>query len=485
MSFASLGEPPFSKNKLVFPDFPTQYPEHNVSIHKFEDREAWGVYNTHDPCGIKVGDTYYVFSTDAMWGYPTDFGGTPRTGIQVRRSKDLINWIFSGWVLPDLPDGALKYVIDCAEDNLDTKFVDDFREADPPRSRAKPGNVWAGPITKVGDEYRYYYSMALFGTTCAYTGLAVSTNIDGPWEDKGEVFTSSGPLDDITAIDGTPMVGPDGRHWFVIGGAAGGIRVYELDPETGFLLNRDDPGKLIVARSNNWLGMEGSHLVYRPDRGKYYIFLSYGYIDSTYNTRVGRSDSPEGPYLDYHGNDMAEPADNFPRLAASYAFANSPGWIAPGGVGTVENDEGDLFLLHHARPGDLITWTDLHVRKIYWSDDNWPLLSPQRYAGEKVQPVPADQIPGTWEVIDFTPKPTPQHKAMEDVKFRRNGRMVLEGIKGDWELSGENSLALTMNPGSRKVKGRVVPGWDWEQRRGTLLFTGLDEKGVAVWAKKN
>jgi len=30
----------------------------------------------------------------------------------------------------------------------------------------------------------------------------------------------------------------------------------------------------------------------------------------------------------------------------------------------------------------------------------------------------------------------------------------------------------------------VQDGWDWENEKKTIIFTGLNNKGIAVWGKK-
>ena len=65
-----------------------------------EDYLQWGTYNVHDPSCRKLGDYYYMYSTDAIFGEnrkEAEEKGVPLGYIQMRRSKDLVHWEFLGF----------------------------------------------------------------------------------------------------------------------------------------------------------------------------------------------------------------------------------------------------------------------------------------------------------------------------------------------------------------------------------------------------
>ena len=64
----------------------------------------WGPYNVHDPSIKKFGDTYYCYSTDVAYGISV------RPGLQVRKSKDLVQWQYVGWVFNGLPAMGSAYI---------------------------------------------------------------------------------------------------------------------------------------------------------------------------------------------------------------------------------------------------------------------------------------------------------------------------------------------------------------------------------------
>ncbi len=60
--------------------------------------------NTHDPGIFKDKGSYYTFSTDAM--YREEDKPPFRGGVQVRRSKDLVDWEWVGHAFDGVPEQA-------------------------------------------------------------------------------------------------------------------------------------------------------------------------------------------------------------------------------------------------------------------------------------------------------------------------------------------------------------------------------------------
>ncbi len=51
------------------------------------------------------------------------------------------------------------------------------------------------------------------------------------------------------------------------------------------------------------------------------------------------------------------------------------------------------------RPGIDKYYMDLHVRKLFWTDDGLPVASPERYAWEKDSLISHADLAGNWERI--------------------------------------------------------------------------------------
>lgn len=109
-------------------------------------QDKWGTYNVHDPAVTRVGDTYYMYSTDAIYfarpKEPVDSATRMRRrdmhrqmgNVQIRRSKDLVNWEFVGWAFPEIPKEGADWV----------KSLN-------PGSRGAASNVWAPYMVKAAD----------------------------------------------------------------------------------------------------------------------------------------------------------------------------------------------------------------------------------------------------------------------------------------------------------------------------------------------
>src|SRR6185295_11654571 len=218
----------------------------------FANYYKWSVYNVHDPSICKFGDYYYCFSTDV--GYGIDV----RSGIQVRKSKDLVEWSFVGWVFNTLPAMGSSFITGHG---------------------ATPFNsLWAPYIMKVGNEFRLYYSLSSAVLRLSVIGLATSTSPEGPWTEKGLVVTSKNDATTQTnAIDPTVLVAPSGDHWMYYGSAFGGIYVLKLDPATGLAKTNGAKGKRIAQRGFTGStingNIEGAEIIYNESLNKYYLFI--------------------------------------------------------------------------------------------------------------------------------------------------------------------------------------------------------------------
>jgi arabinan endo-1,5-alpha-L-arabinosidase len=226
---------------------------------------SWGPHNVHDPSIIKVGDWYYCYSTDVA------FGTAVQPGIQVRRSKDLIEWKYVGWVFNGLPSQGAAFI----------------------RARgSEPFNaVWAPYIMKVGSEYRLYYSLSSATPRLSVIGLATATNPEGPWTEQDLAVTS---LNDnsvqTNAIDPAVITTPAGEQYLYYGSAWDGIYVLKLNPATGLAASNGDKGKRIANRGfsgGRYNGnIEAPEIIYNAELKKYFLFISYDWLETKYNVRV-------------------------------------------------------------------------------------------------------------------------------------------------------------------------------------------------------
>ncbi|MFZ5941092.1 MAG: arabinan endo-1,5-alpha-L-arabinosidase [Bacteroidota bacterium] len=474
-----------NRSKVVNDGTDPEIPDDYSSITGIENYRKWGTYNVHDPSCIKADDGfYYLYSTDAIWFKRgvSHHSDTIRTGnIQVRRSPDLVHWDFIGWALDSIPSDVVAHIEKAS-------------------GGQKPGGIWAPNIRKYRDEYRLYYCASVFGANTSAIALATSGSPLGPWKERG-IVVKTFSQDPVNAIDPSVIIDPEsGKHWMHYGSYFGGLSVVELDPETGLAKNEGSLGKIVARRSEGKDRIiEAPEIIYNPGLKKYFLFVSYEPLFTHYNIRVGRSEHPDGPFYDYFGKDLAVPENNYPVLTYAYRFRNHPGWAGTGHCAVI-NDNGRFFLFHQARLAPDNLMMDLHVREVFWTEDGWPVVSPERYNTVAERSLDKNDITGTWEVIRLNEifdstilwqgqippggwhYDTSLFNNSVSIGFMESGET--EGLSGEkWSL--ENQLLTLTDKNGKVMKLILSPGWDWENHRATITGTGLTEKGTGIWLKKS
>ena len=435
-------------------------------VASISNSSKWSVYNTHDPSIIKEGDWFYCYNTDVAYGF------APRIGIMVRRSKDLVDWQYVGWAFSALPSLAAQYITS---------------------NGATPvQGLWAPYIMKVGQEFRLYYSLAASSGRTSCIGLATSASPEGPWTDKGLVVTSMNSGPGTNAIDPSVVVTPNGEHWMLYGSSWDGLFELQLNATTGLALTPGERGVRKVRRGTTG-GMtngnlEAPEIIYNAQKGMYYLFVAYDWLATKYNVRVYRSTSPNGPFLDYNGVNVDNQADNGPMILAPYKFSDHQGWQGVSHCSVFENN-GQYFMAHQGRPSINPAFMVLHVRKIFWTADGWPIVSPERYALEDNASVPIESIAGQWERIKLDYSVVPgfgNEQLYPDLQVATNLALdaggTINGNGGSWTYTAP-WLQLNWNGGSIE-KLFVQKGRDWESKKNSFVFTGLNETGIGVWGKK-
>jgi len=194
--------------------------------------------STRDPSSIvKCKDEYWVFYTGR--------------GVPSYHSKDLAKWERGPAVFKAAPEWIAKIV---------------------PENRNM--SYWAPDILKLGDRYLLYYSVSSFGKMTSAIGLATNPTLDPndpayQWTDQGFVVrTQEG--DNHNAIDPSVFHDSDGSLWMTYGSYWSGIKLLQLDPQTGKRLAPDS--KLFSIAYNE--SIEASYLCRHDDY--YYLFVNWG-----------------------------------------------------------------------------------------------------------------------------------------------------------------------------------------------------------------
>ncbi len=439
-----------------------------ADVAPFADYMKWGPYNVHDPSIKKIGNTYYCYSTDVGYGI------TVPAGIQIRKSPDLVQWQYVGWVFSGVPASVAQYISG---------------------SGGTPNTgLWAPYIIQVGSELRLYYCLSSSTCKLSAIGLATATNPEGPWTDKGVVISSNCGAAQTNAIDPTVVITPSGDHWMYYGSAYDGVYIVKLDPATGMVLQPGDIGKRIANRgftNGAYNGnIEGAEIIYNKQVNKYFLFIAYDWLTTKYNTRVAKGDNPDGPFYDYQGQDVNTNVDHIPMIIAPYQFNGHGGWQGTSHCTVFDDGNNHYYIAHQGRPGVDFNYMDLHVRKLFWTADGWSVASPERYAWEGDTTAAQASLIGDWEQIDLNYQVVPGYADQQVSPDFQTSLTLTLAADGSFNGNSGNTWSyaapwLSLNwTGGRTDKLYVQPGRDWENKKNTIIFTGLNNSGTAVWGKK-
>ena len=300
--------------------------ESNALLARLGRRDAGRV---HDPSTIvKCKDEYWLFATGV--------------GIVSWRSKDLMNWQSGPRVFTNVPAW---------------------------RTNAVPGNrgyLWAPDVIHLTNRCLLYYSVSSFGQNTSAIGLATNPTLDPEdpnfaWTDQGIVIESQ-MANDFNAIDPAALLDADGKLWLSFGSFWSGIKLIQLDPNTGKRLAPDSPMYSLAHKD----AIEAPFI--HRHAGHYYLFVNWGICckgtNSTYNIRVGRSERVTGPYLDQDGKDLL-------RGGGTLVMDTIGPFIGPGHAGILA-EGGTNWLSCHFYDGTRRGTPTLAIQPLHWNASGWP-----------------------------------------------------------------------------------------------------------------
>jgi arabinan endo-1,5-alpha-L-arabinosidase len=300
-----------------------------------------GEIRIHDPSVIQLpGGSFVAFETGNEGGA----GGAVRT----KASPDGLRWTSTGTIGTGMPTWSGKVL------------------------GYRPRNIWAPSVSLHAGSYYLYYSLSSFGKNTSAIGLMTATSIDPAapnkgWVDRGVVLQSV-PSDNFNAIDPFRIDTADGRAFLSFGSFWDGIKLRELDPQSGKLIAADTP--VVALASRQGAGIEAASII--EHAGKFYLFTSFDQcckgVQSTYNIRVGRADAVTGPYLDRSGAPLL-------KGGGSLVLGTTGRFIGPGGQEAIHTTQGDM-LAYHYYDGSNGGASKLQLSPLIWSADGWPELGP-------------------------------------------------------------------------------------------------------------
>lgn len=441
--------------------------------------------SVHDPSIVRAPDGYYVFGSH----------------LASARSADLMAWTqlssspVAGNPLAADPAAAFAPAVAWIGGTL---------------------NFWAPDVHRLASgKYALFYSLCEGDSPRGVIGLASADAPGGPYADQGSLIKSGmwgeispdGTVYDATrhpnAVDPDVFADAQGNLWMVYGSYSGGIFILRLDAATGRPLTGQGYGKKLAG--GNHARIEGPCILHNPATGYYYLFLSFGGLtpDGGYQVRVARSTNPDGPYFDPAGVNMTHvggPAGSFfddaaiapygAKLIGNYQFNHIPGepgasargYLSPG-HNSVYRDAatGLAYFVFHTRFVGRGNAHEVRVHRLYFNAQAWPVVAPQRYAGEVDPVLDAAQIPGRYKLVNHGKDISPDLHTSSLITLVADGT-VTGDASGAWTIEAGNVATLTLQ---RIVyRGVFTRQWDDDNRVWVRAFTALSAGGVTVWGSE-
>ncbi|KNG86413.1 arabinan endo-1,5-alpha-L-arabinosidase D, partial [Aspergillus nomiae NRRL 13137] len=243
----------------------------------------------------------------------------------------------------------------------------------PKGDRAKP---WAPTTIEVNGIFYCYYSVSNAGCRDSAIGVATSqTPGPGGWTDHGAIIQSGTgqgseehPFNEVNAIDPAVLVTDDqgllifGSYWSGIWqvplnedlcsvGNTTGSNAHHLakHPQPEQVKSPNQNPNPLCRDSSGRRPVEGAYISYHAPY--YYLWLSWGQCcdydpnnlppsGEEYSIRVGRSESPHGPFVDKQGKELVEGGGEL-------IYGSNNDVYAPGGQGVLTGETGDILYYHY------------------------------------------------------------------------------------------------------------------------------------------
>ncbi|WP_423463440.1 family 43 glycosylhydrolase [Promicromonospora sp. MS192] len=336
---------------------------------------AWYAYGTQNP----------VFNSQ----------GEPGERIlPILRSTDLVTWEYAGEVIQP--------------DEVPATWRDNSR-------------AWAPDIRYVDGEYLLTYGLST-------GGLAVATapTPTGPWTHRDELLVPSAPIDGCPTgnIDQALFTDDDGTL-YLYWGSYDVVCVSELTPGAGELTGP-------VTQVAQGRRMEGAYVV-RHDDLYYLMYSDAGCCEgaySGYTVKVGRSESPRGPFLDDDGVDLMAESSKGGYVLTS----NGNGFVGPGHHSVVTDLAGQDWMAYHAIPADDPDFPPVETRNGVLNLSKRPLMIDR-----------LDWIDG-WPVVNAGAGPSSGPQAAP-VTTGAVGTTFADGSLDGWRADGDVAVAEAPDAG--------------------------------------
>ena len=458
----------------------------------------------HDP-QIIIGDdgTYYCYGTHMTAATSTDLSKWEMWGDGVNSSNKIFDNVIAepfdafSFVGKNEQNGYSVWAPSVIYNKKTGKYMMYFCTT----SSYIKSNICLATSDNIGGPYHYEKTIVYSGFTKGDLELTNYSDIMGDDIKTRQRYISGGAYNNQlwpNAIDPAMFYDAEDRLWMVYGSWSGGIFILELDEETGEPIRpeTDDETETDAYFGKRLIGgfhhpIEGPYIHYDKNTGYYYLFLSYGNLqtDGGYQIRVLRSDKPDGIYVDVTGKSLGIKGelDNFAdygtKLMGNYTLPSlNVSYMAPGGQSTFEDKDGKLYVVYHQRFKNNGEFHAVRVHQMAMNEDGWPCIFPFNTSGESLSGAGyrTKDVSGTFYVVDHGLEINNLVNEPAACSFE-NGQ-VNGAFTATYEVT-EGSNFITIKTADVTYKGVLVEMTD-EAGNNTFCFSAIGDNNHSIWGVK-
>ena len=486
--------------------------------------------SVHDPSVVKDGNTYYVFGSHIEAARSTNLRDWQRFSNGYARTNNVEFGNLSqnlakafAWAGEDLEDCAGGFAVWAPDVFWDADFVNSDGSKGAylmyfcTSSTYKRSVIAFAASKKITGPYTFVDTLIYSGFTSNDSWATsntkrvnrkyTSTNIPA-LEQSGQVshnnawFSGNGDFNNQqypNAIDPTIYTDTDGRMYMCYGSWSGGIFTLEIDRKTGKCIHpktgKTADGRMVDSYfgtkiSGGWgKSGEGPFIEYNKDTGYYYLWVTYGGLTSTggYNMRVGRSKSPLGPFVDAAGRNMVLDAgtnlDSIGlKVMGNYKFSTiNRAYMACGHNSVLRDDDGEWYLLYHARFDDGGEGHEVRVHSMKFNEAGWPVVIPFEYC---INPwsesgYETGDIAGTYEYINHGNATDGKIINYQNITLNADGT-ISGAVSGTWQQAADSSAA-TLKINNTTYQGYFAAEYDESTGKRVMVFTAVGNNNQTIW----
>jgi len=405
---------------------------------------------------------------------------------------------------------------------------------------------WAPDILYVPEdtEHPYWFYVSV---SCGLGGRNSVINLlkckspgifDDDYVDCGVVLASKENSSYKTnAIDSNIYTDTNGKRYFVWGSFWQGIMAAELNADgtvkginytndATILSSSQNFGNPLFSVPNGVFGPEGPFMILNTENNYRYLFASYGWLGTNYNIRVARTpldktmdsiftNGSATQFTDHNNNKVGTAYSGQSdkstlwgyKMIGSYQLGDGIVYYGNGHNSVLNDGNGNWYMVAHLRKVPDAT-AYLQVRKMLWTEDGWPVVSPLVYSGEEIQAIDETMLYGTWDLSSVghtilksgvtnvgscSSSDADLPVLSSQIVLQPDGKLGYD--LGTWQFDQDHTVTITFAQDGDESKYEfykkgdvlklyVLTGYDRDKAEHAVVMTGINQNHITQFAKK-